>query len=146
MENIFAPYQIQMPSKYQEKIKSFVSTSGGGQSRENAPFDRQVDFWFMALCLGFNNGLVQSKESDTYNAITAEILSRDPHRVVQMQMIAISVSNDPNVLSEPKVMHDICIGIANSGIPLLLTILSDTDQSPLWNIFDEVIDLCKNKG
>lgn len=135
MDNIFAQYQIEMPKVYQDRIKNFVSTGSQNQSKENSPFERQIDFWFMALCLAFNKGLLPSKEKETYNAITAEILSRNPFRISQMQMIAIATTEDPNILLEPKKMLDICIGLANSGIPLLLEILSDTESSPLWNMY-----------
>lgn len=142
MENIFAPYPVTMPSNYQESIKNYVSTGTKNQSRENAPFNRQIDFWYMALCLAFNKGLTGTKEKSTYNAITGEILSRNPYRIAQIQMIALTVTNDETVLSSPKEMWDICINLANSGIPLLLSILDDTDANPLQNIFDELEELC----
>ncbi|MFV7770149.1 hypothetical protein [Shewanella marisflavi] len=141
MENIFAQYQIEMPKVYQEKIKTFVSTGSNSQSRENAPFDRQIDFWFMALCLAFEKGLTPTKEKDTYNAITAEILSRNSYRISQIQMIALATTKDPNILLEPKKMLDVCIALANSGIPTLLSILSDTEATPLWNIYYELEDM-----
>lgn len=141
MDNIFAQYQIEMPKSYQEKIKNYVSTGSQNQSRENAPFDRQIDFWFMALCLAFNKGLTPVKEKDTYNAITAEILSRNKHRITQIQMIALSITEDPNILLEPKKMLDICIELANAGIPRLLGILSDTEATPLWNMYYELEEI-----
>ena len=142
MENIFAQYQITMPSNYQESIKSYVSTGTQSQSRVNSPFNRQIDFWYMALCLAFNKELTPIKEKETYNAITAEILSRNPHRPVQMQMIALSISNNQEILNTPKEMLDICINLANAGIPLLLSILKNTDATPLQNIFDELEEIC----
>lgn len=141
MENIFAQYQIDMPKIYQDKIKNYVATGGQNQSRENAPFERQIDFWFVSLCLAFQKGLTPMKEKETYNAITAEILSRNPYRITQMQMIALAVSGEPNILLEPKRMLDICIGLANAGIPVLLNILADTEATPLWNIYYELEDL-----
>lgn len=141
MENIFASYSIEIPRIYQEKLKTFVSTGTQSESRENSPFDRQVDFWFMSLCLAFNKGLTPVKEKDTYNAITAEILSRDPHRVTQMQMIALSLTHDVQVLAQPKKMLDLCCELANAGIPTLISILSDTDDYPLSNIYDELESL-----
>ncbi len=141
MENIFAQYQIPMPSSSQDKIKNYVSTGTQNQSRENAPFNRQIDFWYMAMCIAFNKGLTPIKEKNTYNAITAEILSRNPYRVSQIQMIAISITNDIEVLNNPKEMLDICINLANAGIPLLLSVLGDTDATPLQNIFDELEEL-----
>ena len=142
MDNIFAQYQITMPSRYQNEIKNYVSTGTRSQSRENAPFNRQIDFWYMALCLAFNKGLTPIKEKDTYNAITAEILSRNSFRPVQMQMIALSMINDKAILNTPKEMLDICINLANAGVPLLLSILNDPDATPLQNIFDELEDIC----
>ncbi|WP_290653588.1 hypothetical protein [Idiomarina sp.] len=141
MENIFAQYQIEMPKAYQEQIRNFVSTGSQNQSRENSPFDRQIDFWFMALCLAFNKGLTPMKEKNTYNAITAEILNRNPHRVAQMQMIALAETEDPNILLDPKRMLDLCVGLANAGIPMLLKILSETEATPLWNIYYELEEL-----
>lgn len=141
MDNIFAQYQIEMPKVYQEKIKTYVSTGGNAESRENTPFDRQIDFWYMALCLAFKEGLTPTKEKDTYNAITAEILSRNSYRVTQMQMIALAATNDTNILLEPKKMLDVCIGLANAGIPMLLNILADTEATPLWNIYYELEEL-----
>lgn len=142
MENIFAQYPITMPSNYQESIKNYVSTGTQNQSRENAPFNRQIDFWYMALCLAFNKGLIPIKEKNTYSPITGEILSRNSHRVAQIQMIALSVSNKAEILQKPKEMLDICIELANVGIPLLLSILNDPDATPLQNIFDELEDIC----
>lgn len=141
MENVFASYDVVMPSVYQEKIKAFVSTGSTNQSRENSPFDRQVDFWYMAVCIAFHKGLDPIKEKDTYKATSAEILSRNSYRVPQMQMIALSISEDIEVLNDPKKMFDICVGLANAGVPVLLNILSDPDSSPLWNIFTELEEL-----
>jgi hypothetical protein len=138
MDNIFAQYSILMPLGFQDKVKGFVSTGSIGGSRENTPFDRQVDFWFMAVCLAFRKKLPPVKASKTYNATTAEILSRDPHRVIQLQMIALSISGDEEVLLKPKEMFDICSNLANAGIPYLIAILSDTEELPLWNLYTEL--------
>ena len=141
MDNIFAQYQIEMPKIYQEKIKTYVSTGGNAESRENSPFDRQIDFWYMSLCLAFKKDLTPIKESDTYNAITAEILSRNSFRITQMQMIALAITNDQSILLEPKKMLDVCCGLANAGIPMLLNILADTEATPLWNMYYELEEL-----
>lgn len=139
-KNIFAQYQIEMPKIYQDQIKRYVSTSGQNESRENAPFERQVDFWFMALCIAFNEELTPIKEKETYNATTAEILSRDNFRITQMQMIALAMTQTEEILLEPKKMFDTCIDLANAGIPKLLGILGDTEASPLWNIYYQLED------
>lgn len=142
MENIFSQYQITMPASYQDRIKEYVSTGTSNQSRENAPFNRQIDFWFIALCLAFKKGLPGAKQKNNYNFITGEILSRDPFRISQIQMIALATTKNTEILNHPKEMLDITISLANEGVPLLLSILDDTDSSPLQNIFDELENLC----
>lgn len=142
MENIFSQYPLTMPASYQDRIKEYVSTGTSNQSRENAPFKRQIDFWYLALCLAFKKGLTGAKEKNTYNFITGEILSRDSFRISQIQMIALATTKDTEILGSPKEMLDIAINLANEGIPLLLSILDDTDSTPLQNIFDELESIC----
>ncbi len=142
MENIFSQYPLTMPASYQDRIKEYVSTGTSNQSRENAPFNRQIDFWYLALCLAFKKGLTGVKEKNTYNFITGEILSRDSFRISQIQMIALATTENTEILGSPKEMLDIAINLANEGIPLLLSILDDTDSTPLQNIFDELESLC----
>jgi len=138
MENLFAQYPITMPSRYQEKIKTYSETGSSNQSRENSPFNRQIDFWYMALCIAFNKGLTPTPERETYAPITGEIFSRNQHRIAQIQMIAITQKETIEVLNNPKEMLDCCIELANAGIPYLLALLDDTDATPLQNIFDEL--------
>jgi hypothetical protein len=146
MDNIFAPYPIVMPSKYQDKIKTYSETGTQNQSRENSPFNRQIDFWFMALCLAFNKNITPVPEKDTYAPITGEILSRNPHRIAQMQMIAIAEKGTVDVLNNPKDILDCCVELANAGIPYLLSLLDDTDATPLQNIFDELENIDKKQS
>ena len=138
MENIFAQYPIQIPARYQEKIKTYSETGSSNQSRENSPFNRQIDFWYMALSLAFNKGLTPVPEKETYAPITGEILSRNPFRIAQMQMIAIAQKESVEILNNPKEILDCCVELANAGIPYLLSLLDDTDATPLQNIFDEL--------
>ncbi|MGE6569714.1 hypothetical protein ACQKE9_14350 [Shewanella vesiculosa] len=136
MENHFANYQISIPTKFQDKIKKYCRTGGTSVDTFNAPFKRQVDFWFVALCIAFKEGLLKEKEKDTYNATTAAILSNDSYRIHMMYLIALADFKDENILTDPKAVFDICTEYANVGIPYLIELLDDQDQKPLWNIFD----------
>ena len=140
--NIFAQYQIDIPIKYQDQIKSYVSTGGTGSSKANTPFLRQVDFWYMALVVAFNKGFEPVVEKETYNAVTAEILSRNDYRIHHMQLIALAHFQDPSVLAEPRKVLDYCLSLANAGIPYVISILQSPDNLPMWNIFDEIEDMC----
>ncbi|WP_137227199.1 hypothetical protein [Shewanella sp. MEBiC00475] len=136
MENHFANYQIAIPAKFQEKIKKYCRTGGTSVDTFNAPFKRQVDFWFVALCIAFKEGLIKEKVKDTYNATTAAILSNDSYRIHLMYLIALAEIKDENILTDSKAVFDICSEYANAGIPYLIELLDDPDQKPLWNIYD----------
>jgi hypothetical protein len=136
MENTFANYQITIPAKYQDKVKKYCRTGGTGSDPFNAPFKRQVDLWFIALCIAFKEGLLREKVKDTYNATTAAILSNDQYRVHLMYLIALADTKDEAIVTDAKAVFDICCEYANAGIPFLLELLDDPDQKPIWNVFD----------
>ncbi|MDG1923410.1 MAG: hypothetical protein P8I90_10815 [Glaciecola sp.] len=136
MENSFANYQITIPTKYQDKVKKYCRTGGVGGDTFNAPFKRQVDLWFFALCISFKEGLIREKLKDTYNATTAAILSNDQYRVHLMYLIALADTTDEAIVTDSKAVFDICCEYANAGIPFLLELLDDPDQKPIWNAFD----------
>lgn len=136
MDNSFANYQITIPTKYQDKVKKYCRTGSSGTDAFNSPFKRQIDFWFMALCVAFKEGLLKEKAKDTYNATTAAILSNDSYRIHLMYLIALADCEDDKILTEPKSVLDICTEYANAGIPYVIQLLDDPDQKPVWNIFD----------
>lgn len=137
-ENPFSSFNIEMPKKYDDQIKSYCMTGGGSKSREQSPFDRQVDFWYSAFLLSVKYKLAPATEKDTYNVTPATILSTDSYRITHIQAAYLAITEDFEGLAENKKVFDFAIGMANAGIPKLLQILSDTDQKPLWNILDEV--------
>jgi len=137
-ENPFASYSLEMPKKYDEQIKSYCLTGGGKKSREQAPFDRQVDFWYCGFLLAVKKKLDPTKSKETYNATPASILSSDSYRITHIQAAYLAITDDLSGLSQPRKVFDFALEMANSGIPVLLQILSDADQKPLWNILDEL--------
>lgn len=142
MDNNFANYQIAIPSIYQDKIKKYCTTGSGTDTDPfNSPFKRQVDFWFVAMCIAFREGYEKAPSKDTYNATVAGILSNDPYRIHLMYLIALSDTGDESVLSDTKRVFDICCEYANAGIPYLINILDDQDQKPIWNIYDYLEEL-----
>lgn len=137
-ENPFSNFNIEMPKKYDEQIKNYCMTGGAGKSREQAPFDRQVDFWYCSFLLSIKQKLTPILEKETYNVIAGTILSVDSYRITHIQAAYLAITDDFDGLAENRKVFDFALGMANAGIPKLLQILSDTDQKPLWNILDEI--------
>jgi|SRR5690554_305197 len=141
-DNAISNYNINIPSVFQDRIKRFCGSSSEGKySAEYVPFERQVDVWFFSMLYAFNKSLKPVKYDDTYNAIGASILSTDSYRSNLIQLIAVSYYEDVGVLIDPRKVFDLCLGLANAGLPMVLDILETADQNPLWNLFDEIEEI-----
>ena len=140
--NPFASFEIRLPSKYQESVKKYCRT-GNRENPESAPFDRQVDFWFMAFLIAVNKELEPVKEQDTYNATAAHIL--DQKRISFMQLVILGITEKFEILADHRAIFNYCSELANAGMPYLIQVLSDPDERPLWAILSEVESLTKKQ-
>lgn len=137
-DNPFAAFNITTPRKYTEEIKKYCQTSGGKVTAKYAPFKRQVDFWYLAFCYAVAKNLEPVKDDDGVNMTTGTILSPEIHRVSYIQLSHLGVHQDMQLLAEHKAVFDWAIYMANAGIPYLLQILADSDDTPLNNALDEL--------
>jgi hypothetical protein len=137
-DNPFSTFNITTPRKFTEEIKKYCHTSGGKVSPKYSPFKRQVDFWFLAFCYAVKKDLEPIKEVDVVNMTQATILSQESYRVSFIQLSYLGNYQDVNLLAEHKVVFDWAIGMANAGIPYILQILSDSEDTPLNNMLDEI--------
>lgn len=140
-KNPFAGFDIDIPKKYQEEIKRFCQTGGSSGSYTIRPFERQVDFWYLAFVYAVNKGLTPKAESETYHPIQGHILSDE--RVTHILLVYFSSKKmDISVLSEYRQAFNFAINMANAGIPHLLQILNDPEGDPLWNLLDALESQC----
>jgi hypothetical protein len=137
-ENPFSNFDIEMPKKYDEQIRVYCMTGGAGKSREQSPFDRQIDFWYCAFLLAVKHKLSPVLEKDTYKVIAGTILGTDSYRITHIQAAYLAITEDFDGLADNRKVFDFALTMANAGIAKLLQVLGDTDQKPLWNILDEV--------
>ncbi len=138
--NPFASFEIRLPTKYQESVKKYCRTSNK-ETPELAPFERQVDFWFMAFLIAVNKQLDPVKELETYNATAAHIL--DHKRISFMQLVVLGITEEFEILADHRAVFNYCSELANAGMPYLIQILSDPDDRPLWAILTELESLTK---
>jgi len=138
--NPFASFEIRLPVKYQEAVKKYCRT-GNKETPELAPFERQVDFWFMAFLIAVNKQLEPEKESETYNATAAHIL--DHKRISFMQLVVLGMTEKFEILADHRAVFNYCLELANAGMPYLIQILNDPDDRPLWAILTELESMTK---
>ncbi len=136
--NPFASFNVEIPKKYQESVKKYCRTDGGEKRYEYSPFERQVDFWFMAFLIATHKHLEPIKEKETYNATTGAIFSTDSKRVIFMQLSILGITKNFDILANDRAVFDHCLRLANAGIPYLLQILIDQSDKPLWSILEEI--------
>ena len=140
-ENPFAGMDLKIPTKYSEEVKKYCAKSNTKAGPKMAPFDRQVDFWFTAFVLAAHKGLERTSAEDTTKIIEGSILSNEPHRITVIQLVHFSMNKSLEDLANHREVFNFAGEMANSGIPVLLQILKDDEDLPLFNLFDELESL-----
>jgi hypothetical protein len=162
--NPFASFEINIPKQYKERVKKYCRTANSGAKAIEVPFERQIDFWFMAFLIAVNKELTpvaakdipkkemeekdpsSDKEKETSGVIAGHILNTDPKRVSFMQLTVLGITGDFEMLSNHRAVFNYCLELANAGIPELIQILSDPDDLPLWSILGELESRSKIKS
>lgn len=132
--NPFASYNVEIPNKYRESALKFSDRSS---SKEIAPFERQVDFWFAAFLVAVNKKLSPKKEPDTYNITPGSIFGSDPKRIGLIQICVLGITQDFELLGKHKAVFDYASQLAYAGMPHLIQLLDDPDDRPLWALLSE---------
>lgn len=136
--NPFATFNLEIPNMYRDSVLKFTQTSGQARSEEIAPFRRQVDFWYISFLIGMVRDLDPEEEKNTYNATAGTIFNTDPYRIHHMQLAYLGRTKNLKFLADSRKVFDFCLGIANAGMPHLISLLSELDERPLWSLFDEL--------
>ncbi len=145
--NYYNPFQnleLKIPKAYNEMFQDYCQTqpAGGAKpSAEDSPFERQIDMWFLAICLGAQKDGDLSPINDPRKFITGEMLSSDPQRVDLLQLLAISYTQDPWIIDSPKNVMALANDLAAAGLPELIEMLKDGNAKPIWNLTDRIMDL-----
>jgi hypothetical protein len=113
--NRYASQDLFIDQEIHERLGSFVSRA----ERDNKPFSRQVDAWWAAMCLGVRMGRPTPARGRGVKFMDGAILSTDPWRITQLELLALSVGSEA-VLDDPPAVIKIATGYANTGFPWLL--------------------------
>mgnify|MGYP001471520418 CR=1 FL=1 len=120
-----------------KEITSFVrSVLKGKQAKipyDDIPFDRMVDFWYLAMCIGVKKGRKDSKSKMSDVLAMKDALTGSLDMIDMIQMIAIEETQDPYIVKDTHAMIQIANEYAAGGTPELLSILKDKGQT-VWNL------------
>lgn len=115
---------------------------------DQSPFPRMVDLWFCALCIAARERLEPADISkyETKKIIDGSIFGSDPWRVHAIMLIAIGITGDVAVVSEPRRMMALANGLAIVGLPKVVEMLREGDADPIWNLSDEIDRLLRARS
>jgi len=141
--NPFQNLELRIPEAYRGEVERFCQTQPGGGARpspDDSPFERQIDIWFLAVCLGARKGK-RTSVIKPHRFITGELLSRDPYRIELLELLAISYTNDPWILERPSEIMDLANELAATGLTEVVDMLKDGNAKPIWNLTDNITEL-----
>ena len=133
--NPFAAIPIVYPVEQQPDYQMYAQ-AGRSPNVDRSPFPRMVDLWWAGLSLAVRKDLplVDLRGSQTAHMENGQILDRDSWRVQVVMLIALHVTNEVEVVTDPARMMAIANGLAAAGVPHIVEMLTDGDESHIWNI------------
>jgi hypothetical protein len=146
MHNLFGQVSIYFPEIWKEYFDTYCqSTNAGARERSDKyPFPRNVDMWFLAICLAVHHKIDPdfSEKGKMYKPIPGTVFGSELWRSDSLILLAISHSGDEKIIDNPNEMIKIANAYAIAGFPSLMAMLEESKgDSPLDFISDYVIDL-----
>jgi len=143
--NPFQNLELEIPEAYRGEVDRFCQTQPGGGARpspDDSPFERQIDIWFMAACIGVRKGKrTKVVKSKSHRFAYGELLSRDPHRIESLELLAVSYTDDPWILEKPSEIIDLANELAATGLAEIIDMLKGGNAKPVWNLTDNLVEL-----
>ena len=145
--NPFQGIDVSVPVEFRDAFQMYCQRTGGKTIIDQSPFPRMVDFWFVAVCVAARLGLEPADlgKYETYKIIEGSIFRSDPWIVNTLMMIAVSKTEEIEIVSEPRRMMSIANGLAVSGLPKVIEMLKEGDAEPIWNLSDGIEELLRSK-
>src|SRR5262249_19343652 len=120
--NPYANLELRIPEHEWDAVRRYTTTfrpeAGSAPGIDRSPFDRYVDLWWAALCLGVHEGR-RSVPVRWHTFVTGVVLNQEPWRIRQLELIAMA-EEGPDVLDETGKVISIANEYAAAGIPLLI--------------------------
>lgn len=148
-DRYFNPFQaidVNVPVEYHDDFSRYSQTTGKAVI-DQSPFPRMVDLWFLAVCVAAKLDLkpVDIGKYATRKIIDGSIFGSDPWRVHTLMLVAVGISGDIQIVSEPRKMMSIASGLAIAGLPKVIEMLKDGEAEPIWNLSDGIDGLLRKK-
>lgn len=140
--NHFSNINLVYPAEQRVYYETYCA-SNPNSTTNRKPFPRMVDFWFASLSIaaGKKKEPLDLSGLDTSNFITGAIFDRDSWRVQAVMLVAISVKKNIDIVENANQMMTIANGLAAVGVPLIVEMLENGSQDPIWNLSEALYEL-----
>lgn len=133
--NPYANLELRIPENEWDAVRRFTTTfrpeDGSSVDIDRSPFNRYVDLWWAALCLGVQEGR-RLTPSNWHTFVTGVVLNQDPWRIRHLELIALA-ERGTSVLDEPGKVVSIANEYAATGIPVLIDAMTGQVE-PIWAV------------
>jgi len=141
MQNLFGQLKIELPPHYKDIFGKYCQSgkTGARDKPHIYPFPRNVDMWFLALCIAVKLEIppIFSNKGDDWGAIQGTVFGTDNWRSDSLVLLAIGHSGNVKIIDNPNDMMKIANAYALAGLPILVAKL---DEGHGDNILDYISD------
>jgi hypothetical protein len=135
LANPYSNLDLRIPEHEWDSVRRFTSTfrseDGSAPDPDRSPFTRYVDLWWAALCLGVREGRTTTPEK-WHPFVTGVVFNQDPWRIRFLELVALGAKG-PQVLEQPGDVITVANGLAATGIPLLVDVMTGQTE-PIWAV------------
>ena len=128
---------LRIPLSHYEDVKRLTMTgqSERGKNRDDIPFERYVDIWWLALCIGIQEGRRTAVGADGWHQFVraGEVLPSNPERLFQLQLMGVGETGNTDILTKPSEIITMANEYAATGLPLLINEALGT-HVPIWAV------------
>ena len=139
---------LRIPSPEYESVKRFTMTRAGddgSKDPDQSPFNRYVDLWWTALCIGAQENK-RTTPSEWHTFVRAgEVLPSNPWRIFQLQLLGIGFTGSTEILRRPSELITLANELAATGLPLLIEEMVGKGI-PIWAVTDYLEDRANASG
>ena len=144
-QNPFANLSLIIPETQRNYYDQYCQTQTVGRANvDRSPFRRMVDLWFAGLSFAAHKQLkpVDTTKKKTQPFITGKIFDgEDSWRIQVIILVAMAEDGNLKIIQEPGQMMDLANNLAAAGVELIMEMLREGDQTPIWNLSDALDDI-----
>lgn len=143
--NPFTNIHLHIPSAFQDDVKRYTTTQSktGRDSKESTPYNRYVDLWMAAVAIGAQQNLFTT-DMEQHNFIQGSVLKGEHERIEFLQLVAISRTGDPKIVTKPQSVIEIADAYAAGGLPTLLEWLDGGIKTPMMGLTSKMIEFLED--